>query len=81
SRPKPDPDPFLIACDLLQARPDHSWVIEDSPTGATAGLAAGCWVLGVGPALDGLRDPRLHLVPSLAGVTLSSLGGDGVQDS
>lgn len=73
ARPKPDPEPFLTACRLLNARPEATWVIEDSPTGASAGLAAGCWVLGVGPAIDGLDDPRLRKVPTLAGVALDSL--------
>ena len=41
--PKPDPEPFLTACRLLNARPEATWVIEDSPTGARAGLAAGCY--------------------------------------
>jgi len=72
-RPKPDPEPFLTACHLLNARPQATWVVEDSPTGAQAGLAAGCWVLGVGPAIDGLQDPRLLKVASLASVTLASL--------
>ncbi len=81
AEPKPDPQPFLTACRLLGADPQDTWVIEDSPTGARAGLAAGCWVLGVGPAVAGLSDPRLRLVPSLADVTVASLGRDGVQDA
>lgn len=80
TRPKPDPQPFLVACSLLNARPEATWVIEDSPTGAAAGLAAGCWVLGVGEAVAGERHPRLRLVPTLQGTTLESLGRDGVQD-
>lgn len=76
TRPKPDPQPFLIACDLLNARPAASWVVEDSPTGAQAGLAAGCWVLGVGPAIDGLRGARLRKVPTLESVSLATLALD-----
>jgi HAD superfamily hydrolase (TIGR01509 family) len=79
--PKPDPEPFLMACTLLGARPAATWVVEDSPTGATAGLAAGCHVLAVGPAVAEMAHPRLVTVPTLDGVRLSSLGGDGVQDA
>lgn len=79
-RPKPDPQPYLRACTLLRADPRRSVVVEDSPTGAAAGLAAGCWVLGVGPALAGISDPRFRQVDSLVGVALGSLGGDGIED-
>jgi HAD superfamily hydrolase (TIGR01509 family) len=72
-RPKPDPQPYLRACELLGADPDRSVVVEDSPTGAAAGLAAGCHVLAVGPAVKGLVDPRLRHVDSLESVTLDSL--------
>lgn len=38
---KPDPEPYLRAAWLLQVDPGHCWVVEDSTTGANAGLAAG----------------------------------------
>lgn len=38
---KPDPEPFLRAAYLTGVEPAESCVIEDSPTGATAGVAAG----------------------------------------
>jgi len=72
-RPKPDPQPYLRACELLGADPARSVVVEDSPTGAAAGLAAGCHVLAVGPAVEGMSDPRLRHVDSLETVTLDSL--------
>lgn len=72
-RPKPDPQPFLVACSMLSARPGSTWVVEDSPTGVRAGLAAGCWVLAVGPAIHGLSDTRLRTVTTLETVTLESL--------
>lgn len=80
SRPKPHPEPFLVGCRLLNARPALTWVVEDSPTGLAAGLAAGCWVLGVGEAVAGQTHPRLHTVPTLEAVSLASLGGDGIQN-
>lgn len=79
-RPKPDPQPYLLACELLGADPRRTVVVEDSPTGAISGLAAGCLVLGVGPAVDGLSDPRYRHVDTLAGVDLASLTGDRGQD-
>ncbi len=72
-RPKPDPQPFLHACSLLSARPPATWVVEDSPTGVQAGLAAGCWVLAVGPAVQDLEGARLRRVATLETVTLESL--------
>ncbi len=38
---KPDPEPYLRAAWLLQAEPAHCLVVEDSVTGASAGIAAG----------------------------------------
>lgn len=52
ARPKPAPDPYLRACELLSARPERSVAIEDSPTGAASAKAAGMWVIGC-PSLDG----------------------------
>ncbi len=40
-RGKPAADPYLRAADLLGVAPGRAAVIEDSPTGARAGLAAG----------------------------------------
>jgi len=40
-RGKPDPEPYRRAAFLLQAEPGECLVIEDSATGARAGLAAG----------------------------------------
>lgn len=78
--PKPDPEPYLRACSLLGADPRWTVVVEDSPTGAAAGLAAGCRVLGVGPAVAAISDPRFRYVDSLVSVDLTSLGGDGIED-
>lgn len=40
-RGKPDAEPYLRAAWLLELDSKNTWVIEDSPTGAMAGLAAG----------------------------------------
>jgi HAD superfamily hydrolase (TIGR01509 family) len=76
-RPKPDPEPFLYACRRLAVDPRRCVVIEDSPTGAAAGLAAGCAVVGVGPALRDVVGERYRHVESLTEVDLASLAVTG----
>jgi beta-phosphoglucomutase len=46
-RPKPFPDIYLKAAQLLGKQPKDCIVFEDSPPGAEAGLAAGMRVVGV----------------------------------
>lgn len=41
---KPAPDPYLLAAERLDVLPSRCLVIEDSPSGVTAGLAAGMTV-------------------------------------
>jgi beta-phosphoglucomutase len=63
---KPAPDVFLYAADSMAVAPAHCLVVEDAPAGVAAGLAAGMWVLGVGPYE---RLAQAHLVlPTLAGI-------------
>lgn len=45
-RGKPDPEPYLRAAYLLDVAPADAIVVEDSPTGAQAALAAGMRALG-----------------------------------
>jgi HAD superfamily hydrolase (TIGR01509 family) len=55
ARPKPHPDLYIEAARLCGADPRDCAVVEDSATGARAGAAAGCRVLGFAretPALD-----------------------------
>lgn len=46
-RGKPHPDIFLYAADKIGVAPKHCLVIEDSPNGVRAGLAAGMCVVGL----------------------------------
>ncbi|PSB55796.1 beta-phosphoglucomutase [Chamaesiphon polymorphus CCALA 037] len=63
---KPCPDVFLYAAEALGVAPANCLVVEDAPAGIAAGLAAGMWVLGVGPYE---RLARAHLVlPTLADI-------------
>ena len=43
---KPAPDLYLLAARTFAARPSHCVVVEDSPTGIAAGLAAAMTVIG-----------------------------------
>ena len=47
SRPKPAPDVYLRAAELLKIAPQNCIVFEDSPVGVAAALAAGMRVVGV----------------------------------
>ena len=68
-RPKPFPDIYLKAAERLGARPEHTIVFEDSPTGLKAGVDAGMRVVGIQTTADDLpgavlqvrdfSDPRL----------------------
>ncbi len=46
-RGKPHPDIFLYAADKIGVAPEHCLVIEDSPNGVRAGIAAGMCVVGL----------------------------------
>ena len=50
TRPKPFPDVYLRAAQLLRIQPRNCIVFEDSQIGVTAGRAAGAHVVGVGTA-------------------------------
>jgi HAD superfamily hydrolase (TIGR01509 family) len=43
---KPAPDVFLFAAEKTGATPSRCYVVEDTPTGVTAGVAAGMTVFG-----------------------------------
>lgn len=71
--PKPAPDPYLLACERLGVDPAATVAVEDSVTGATSAVAAGCRVLYV-PSTEGQPDvdgARTH--PGLVGVDVATL--------
>jgi HAD superfamily hydrolase (TIGR01509 family) len=74
---KPHPEPYLTAAARLGVDPRRCVVLEDTPTGAASGTAAGCAVVAVpsvpGVVIDGA--PRRLVTTSLADVDLASLGG------
>jgi HAD superfamily hydrolase (TIGR01509 family) len=72
-RPKPQPDPYLRAAELLGVDPRRSVAIEDSPLGITSAEAAGCVVLAV-PSEVVIEPTATRTVwPSLAGRTVADL--------
>lgn len=52
-RPKPAPDLYLEVARRLGVAPAHCIVVEDSATGARAGIAAGMQVMGYAPDPEG----------------------------
>lgn len=70
---KPDPAGYLAAARGLGVEPARALVLEDSPSGIAAGLAAGCRVLGIGE--EALATPADLVVRDLAGARWA---GDGL---
>ncbi|WP_424346857.1 HAD family hydrolase [Kocuria sp. CH-021] len=72
-RSKPHPAPYLAACELLGVAAADCVVVEDSPTGAAAGTAAGAWVVAVRGVIPVEHAPRRLLVDSLESIDLPLL--------
>ncbi len=71
NRPKPAPDVFVYAAEELGLCERECLVFEDAESGVEAALAAGMWVVGLGPAE---RVGQAHIVlPNLQGVHWSDL--------
>jgi HAD superfamily hydrolase (TIGR01509 family) len=69
---KPAPDIYLAICEALGSEPARTAVLEDSPTGVAAGVAAGCYVIGV-PSIAGVVLEQADVVvATLADVPLGS---------
>ena len=61
ARPKPYPDPYLQACEVLGVSPDEVVAIEDSPNGLRSAVASGAAVVGV-PLMVSLTGAGAHAV-------------------
>jgi len=72
-RHKPDPEPYLLACELLDVAPASVLVVEDSRVGVDSGLAAGCLVLAVPTVSEFRPGPRLAVTPGLVGLDADAL--------
>jgi HAD superfamily hydrolase (TIGR01509 family) len=70
---KPDPEPYLTACERLGVLPAEAVVLEDAMSGVKSAEAAGCtvvavpWIAPIDPA------PGRVVVASLKDVTVDSL--------
>jgi HAD superfamily hydrolase (TIGR01509 family) len=71
-RPKPDPEPYLLAAARLGVPAPGCVVLEDSPTGVAAARAAGCPVIAV-PSVPVPPGPGVLTLGSLASVDLVML--------
>jgi HAD superfamily hydrolase (TIGR01509 family) len=76
-RSKPFPDVYLAAAAHLQADPTRCLVVEDTPVGVTAGVAAGATVWGyapVGARPDALREAgAVHVFEHMVALRLGSV--------
>ena len=66
--PKPAPDPYLLACRKLDVSPQETLAVEDSETGATAALTAGCQTVIIPdllPPAPGIRQRASAVLSSL----------------
>ena len=54
-RTKPAPDVYLLAAETMGVAPSRCVVVEDTPTGVTAGVAAGMTVFGYAERMDRRR--------------------------
>jgi HAD superfamily hydrolase (TIGR01509 family) len=75
SRPKPAPDPYLLAAEFLGVDARACLAIEDSATGAASATAAGCDVLAVPHFVSVPAAERRVQVSTLAGLTPGDLDG------
>lgn len=76
-RPKPDPQPYLLAAERLGVDIARCVVVEDSPTGITSGVAAGARVLAVEVFRELPDLPGLSTTASLADISVEDLGRIG----
>ena len=74
ARPKPAPDLYALACELLGVRPADAVALEDSPPGAAAARAAGLYVIGI-PSVAGVALEADLLASSLLDTTVRAAVG------
>lgn len=73
ARPKPNPDPYLRAAQLLGVPAQRCVAVEDSPLGVAAASAAGCAVLAVPSEVPLEPAPRVTVRHSLVGLSVDDL--------
>lgn len=70
---KPDPEPYLLACDKLGVRAEECVVFEDSPPGAKSGYQAGATVVVIENVVPVPQSPNQVRVSSLAELDVTSV--------
>ncbi|MCL2729443.1 MAG: HAD family phosphatase [Actinomycetia bacterium] len=70
ARTKPAPDPYLRAAARLGVAPRDCVVVEDSPVGLAAALAAGCRAVAVPSTVPIAEEPGVVVLDSLEDVDL-----------
>lgn len=72
-RPKPHPDSYLRAAELIGVEPARCVAIEDSPIGIASAEAAGCVVVAIPNDVDIEPAPTRHVLPTLADLAVTDL--------
>lgn len=72
-RTKPFPDPYLHAAKLLGVDIEQSLIFEDSPTGITAAVASGAFVVAVPHYVEIQEQPRLKVISSFENLITADL--------
>jgi HAD superfamily hydrolase (TIGR01509 family) len=72
---KPDPEPYLTACDRLGVDARSTIVLEDAMSGVRSAETAGCLVVAVPFVAPIEPAPRRHVVRSLADIDVDWLLG------
>ncbi len=72
-RTKPFPDPYLHAAKLLEVDIAQCLIFEDSPTGITAAMASGAFVVAVPHYVQVQEQQRLKVISSFEDISFSDL--------
>ena len=72
-RTKPFPDPYLHAAKLLDVDITQCLIFEDSPTGISAAVASGAFVVAVPHYVEVKETSRLQVIKSFVDIDLNDL--------
>lgn len=72
-RTKPFPDPYLHAAKLLDVDISQCLIFEDSPTGITAAVASGAFVVAVPHYIEVQEQARLKVISSFEDISVTDL--------
>jgi len=72
-RTKPFPDPYLHAAKLMDVDISQCLIFEDSPTGITAAVASGAFVVAVPHYIEVQEQSRLKVISSFEDISVTDL--------